>query len=62
MSHGGHMELLVVNNTPDDLELEWEQDKSIQLSWRTSDKQTVSPDDSPLRVPARGWLLGKEDG
>ena len=62
LSHGGHMELLVVNKSPDDLELKWEQDQSIQLSWRTFDKQTVSPDDSPLQVPARGWLLGKEDG
>jgi hypothetical protein len=62
LSCSDHMELLVINNTSCDLELEWEENKNLGLSWLTDAGKSVPFDNSPLYISARGWLRGQEDG
>lgn len=62
LSCRGRTELLVVNNTSCDLELAWQQNTHLRLSWKTAAGQPVPLHSSPLCVPARGWLQGWGDG
>lgn len=60
LSCGGHIELLVINSTQTDLELTWEESRNISLSWITAADQNFPIDSPTLRVPARGWILGRD--
>lgn len=60
LSCNGRMEILVVNNTSNNLELVWEESKTYAISWTTVDDQAIPNDGSPLCVPARGWLWGRK--
>jgi hypothetical protein len=62
LSCGGGREVLVVNATTTELELEWQSDGALGLSWRAADGQRIPAGNSPLTVPPRGWLVGQECG
>lgn len=62
LSNGARTELLVVNSAPSDVELSWEENKDLRLSWETADGQPLRPDNSPPHVPARSWIRGRNYG
>jgi hypothetical protein len=54
-------ELLVINPTGEDLELAWERSADLRLVWTLPDGTLAAEGaDAPPRVPARGWLWGRE--
>jgi hypothetical protein len=55
-------EIIVVNPSASDLELVWERDFDNDLVWTVGEDPAPPPDGARLRVPARGWLWGKESG
>jgi len=63
LSREGKMEILVINGSVTDLSLEWEKSPDRSLSWCLTDSQNnpISDEDTPLSVPARGWLWGREN-
>ena len=62
LSSKKHKQVLVINPTKIELELNWERNGDSQLSWTASDG--ISPDKkhSSVLVPPRGWLLGVDRG
>jgi hypothetical protein len=59
LSCGGRPEILAVNPTHAAIELAWETNPEIELTWVSADNRTFSAADLPLSVPPRGWLLGR---
>jgi len=59
LSNSGDRELLVVNNTTTDLQLEFEDPASSRFSWKTAEDQPISSN-APLSVPQHGWIWGRE--
>jgi hypothetical protein len=53
-------ELLVINPTNDDIELAWERSAGFPLVWTLPDGTPAAETGAPTRVPARGWLWGRE--
>lgn len=58
ISHN-HRDLLIVNNTTADLQLEFEGIASSRFDWMTADDQPFTTS-TPLYVPRRGWIWGRE--
>ena len=61
LSNSGHRELLVVNSTTTDLQLEFEVITHFNFSWMTAE-DLPAPTNVPLSVPARGWIWGRDAG
>jgi hypothetical protein len=59
LSRGGRREILVVNPTKAAIELAWERNPAIGLTWVSADDRPIGAGSSPLSVPPRGWLLGR---
>lgn len=55
-------EIIVVNPSTSELELAWESDFGNDLVWTVGENPAAPPVGTRLRVPARGWLWGKESG
>lgn len=58
LSGSDYRELLVVNNTTTDLQLEFEGITSFHFSWMTAEDLPI-PTNAPLSVPQRGWIWGR---
>jgi hypothetical protein len=58
LSSGARREILVVNPTPEAIDLAWEDDRLNDLVWASNAASSRPAGDLPLSVPARGWLLG----
>jgi hypothetical protein len=56
LGRSGVRELVVVNPTPEALELDWSGHGAEGLQWSSSVAAGVA--EQPLAVPARGWLIG----
>ncbi len=61
LSCNGHREFIIVNPAKVDLTLEWQNSDTDNLDWEGSNGRPVSSDAARRFVPARGWLLGRED-
>ena len=59
LSCGGRREILVVNPTTEAIELAWEGNPDIGLTWVSPDDRSIPAGRSPISVPSRGWLLGR---
>jgi hypothetical protein len=59
LSCGGRLEILAVNPTNAAIELAWEGNPDIALTWVSADDRPIGTGSSPLSVPPRGWLLGR---
>lgn len=59
LSRGDCPEMLVVNPTPEPIELAWEGNRGGEIVWVSADGRPFSPADAPLSVPSRGWLWGR---
>jgi len=59
LSCGRSREMLVVNATTTEVELQWESDGALGLSWTAADGHLISAPNSSLTVPPRRWLVGK---
>lgn len=55
---GPRIELIVVNPTQADRQLDWEANAPGSLGWSDAAGRAVAAGPSGLRVPARGWLRG----
>jgi len=62
LSCRGRAEILVVNPTNVAVELAWEKNPEIGLTWVSADDRPVGAGDLPLSVAPRGWLLGRAIG
>lgn len=58
----GKREILVVNSSSTAIELSWESALGEGLLWRAADGRTLRAPPSSPSVPARGWLLGEDEG
>ena len=58
LSGSGHRELLVINSTFTDLQLEFEGNTNSRFAWMTAEDQPASTN-VPLSVPQRGWIWGR---
>jgi hypothetical protein len=59
LSRAGRPEILAVNPTNAAVELVWEENPDIGLTWVSEHDRTIGAGSSPLSVPPRGWLLGR---
>jgi len=59
LSGANRIELLIVNTTSESLELTWEGNPKVTLSWVHGATQVVMNDSLPLIIPPRSWLWGK---
>ena len=62
LSKKGHKQVLVINPTNIELELNWKCNCDLQFSWMSSDRTAPDKKDTPVLVPPRGWLLGMDKG
>ncbi|MDX2419356.1 MAG: hypothetical protein QNK19_17995 [Xanthomonadales bacterium] len=60
LSCNGHIEILVINPSDVDRELQWEGNANLALSWTTVDGQSVPAVNSSLCVHSRKWIWGRE--
>ena len=58
LSCGGRPEILAVNPTKAAIELAWEKEPKIDLTWVSADSRSIGAGDSRLSIPPRSWLLG----
>jgi len=59
LGNSSQREVLVVNSTTTDLQLELEVVTNFNYSWMTAEDLPVS-NNVPLTVPARGWIWGRD--
>ena len=60
LSCNGHTEIVVVNPATDPIELAWEANADRDLAWTTGSGQPIAVSASPIAVPPRGWILGRD--
>jgi hypothetical protein len=59
LSCGGRPEILAVNPTNSAIELAWEGNLDIALTWVSADGRSFGAGSSLLSIPPRGWLWGR---
>jgi len=60
LSCNGYREILVINNTDLEREIDWEGNMNVAFSWLDADGQTAH-DNTQLLVQARSWIWGVHD-
>lgn len=60
LSCEGHLELLVVNSSENNIDLIWQRYENYNLAWKDPNGQLITTANSKISVPPRSWLLGLE--
>jgi hypothetical protein len=60
LSQGDRTEIIVVNPTAEELQLDWERNTVEALTWVDSNDSQITNDDSTINIPSRGWIWGKK--
>lgn len=60
LSCNGYIEILVINPTGEDRELQWDGNTNLALSWTYADGSPVLAEDASPCVHSRKWIRGRE--